>query len=346
MRYIQEKAISYDDICLIPQYSDMQSRSEADIRKWEYRNPIANSPMIHTSSPQMMKYLIDNNMMCTIHRYFKCASDQLQYVNGAVGDGQWKVFFSVGKCQIWIQYLIDNGINRFIVDMAHGHSDVCIKTVEFIRKNSPTAIIIAGNVSSKQGYIDLIMAGADAVRAGVASGSICSTHKNTAFGVPIVTNLLECLDAKSAHGGMLIADGGVRTAADVLKAIACGADFVFCGKLLSSTDLGLGPFYTKDKEECDPASTTPYYAQYAGMASHEMRVKNNSHNIKDVSIEGVSGLVKYSGKTDDVIRGIEANLRAGLSYCGARNWYEFFKRVVIREMSVSGIVEKDTHLDA
>jgi IMP dehydrogenase len=194
---------------------------------------------------------------------------------------------------------------------------------------------------------DLEVAGDQSYNVGgiIVHNSICSTAKNTAFGVPMVTSLLECAEGKAEVGGMLIADGGIRSAADILKAIACGADFVFCGKLLAATDLAEVPFYLEDKvSRC--ASFRAKYCEYAGMASHEMRMRNGTHDTTNVSIEGVSGLIKYAGTTKSVIENVEANLRAGLSYCGSRNWDEFYENVVIREMSTAGIVEKQTHLDA
>ena len=351
MIYRSEKTVSYDDICLVPAFSDLQSRSEANIKTLGcYQNPIVNSPMIHTSSVNIIRYFIANNMMCTVHRYFKCAVDQLQHVKAAVGEEYDSVFFSVGKSREWIDSLIHNGVRKFVVDMAHGHSTVCGDTVKYIKKQSPNAYIIAGNVATAEGYRYLRKCGAHGIRAGIAGGSICSTAKNTAFGVPIVTTILDCKEAKDDVGGLLIADGGIRSAADILKAVACGADLVFCGKLLASTNLAQGMFRNTNLEYTDLNGLTwsngePQYAEYAGMASHEMRMRNGSHDTKNVSIEGVAGLIKYTGATHDVIENINANLKAGLSYCGARNWKEFYEKVIIREMSTAGIVEKETHLD-
>ncbi len=356
MIYKKEKTVSYDDICLVPRYSDLSSRSEADISQLGFRNPIINSPMIHTTSPEMLSFLTSKNMLCTIHRYFKSAEEQLKYVKDAIGDKYAHVIFSVGKCTDWIQFLIDNGIMSFCVDMAHGDSKTCVDTVKYIYEYCDLPFIIAGNVATGDGYRRLIGAGASMVRVGIASGSICSTAKNTAFGVPMVTSLLECAEVKNDIGGKIIADGGTRSAADILKAIACGSDFVFCGKLLASTNLGIGPFYDRNKHLLDHMYIDMHYqgvqypseiayVEYAGMASHEMRMRNGSHDTKNISIEGVSGLIKYSGKTEDLIDSIEANLRAGMSYCGARNWKEFYDRAIIREMSTAGIMEKETHLD-
>lgn len=354
MKFVDKKTIAFDDICLVPRYSDLMSRSDATIELTSgYRNPIANSPMIHTSGTDMIRFMLGNNMMASVHRYFKSAEQQLAHVKKAVGSCFNEVTFAVGRCQEWIDTLYDAGVTRFGVDMAHGDSKICEDTIMYLKSKPNVTYIIAGNVATSEGYIRLIMAGATAVRVGIASGSICSTAKNTAFGVPMVTSLLECNEARGSVGGVMVADGGIRSAADILKAIACGADYVYCGKLLASTSLAEGPFFNKNKtdistillKDLPKEPTTIKYVEYAGMASHEMRMRNNSHKTKDISIEGVSGLINYTGHTPNIITNIEANLKAGLSYCGARNWVEFKDKVEIRMMSTSGIIEKETHLD-
>ena len=345
-----EKTISYDDVCLVPVYSDLMSRSEAKINTEFYSNPVISSPMIHTSSKNMIKYMVDNTMCTTVHRYFKTPKEQFMHVYDAVDESFQFVFFAVGRCEDWITQLNALGVNRYCVDMAHGDSKICIDTIKFIRKINPNALIMAGNVATRSAYVRLIYAGADMVRVGIAGGSICSTAKNTAFGMPMITSIMECADGKEEIGGILIADGGIRYASDMLKAIAAGADMCMCGKVLASTSEAEGPFYSSNMQVMDVGFNNAMdfvkYVEYAGMASHEMRMRNNSHVANEnTSIEGVFGKIKYTGTTDAVMKSINANLRAGMSYCGSRNWTEFKQRAIMRLMSVSGIVEKDTHLD-
>ena len=359
-----EPTISYDDVCLVPSYSDISSRSEASIATKYYSNPMMSSPMIHTSGKNMLRFFVDNNMCATVHRYFENATDQLKHVKDAVGDDYKKIFFAVGKCVHWIDTLHKNGVIAYCVDMAHGDSKTCVDTIKYIRSINTHAIIIAGNVATLPGYIRLIEAGADMVRVGIAGGSICSTAKNTAFGIPMITSIMECAEAKKQVGGILIADGGIRSAADMLKAIAAGADMCMVGKILASTSEAEGPFYNNDMKKLEiqngkflinqalygngynKIEVIPDLVEYAGMASHEMRMRNGSHIAdENTSIEGVAGKIKYTGTTDKVVKSINANLRAGMSYCGARNWDEFKNNAIMRIMSTAGILEKETHLD-
>jgi len=357
---LKHEAISYDDIALRPHYSDLDSRSDADIAVYPYKNPIINSPMIHTSSKHMLKFMLECEMLTTVHRYFESAEHQYRHVFDAVGTEFEKVFFAVGKDQRWIDLLIGRGVYRFVVDMAHGNSKACVDTVKYIRNQCIDSHIIAGNVATGDGYERLINAGANMVRVGIAGGSICSTAKSTAIGLPNVTSIIECNEAKKRVGGQLIADGGVTSSSDIIKAIGVGADMVMCGKILASTDLAEGPFYHDDIEldfllgaensfSCfiNPLTfgpTVPQFVEYFGMASTKAREYNGTHTT-NVSVEGVSGLIKYTGTTLDVINSIENNLRSGMAYCGSRTWLEFKQKVGIQRMSVSGIIEKDTHLD-
>lgn len=343
MKFIKQEAISYDDICILPSYSDLNSRADADISFWPYRNPIVNSPMIHTSSKAMIKYMVENNMLTTVHRYFKSADEQLQWVKDSINEKFDLVYFAVGKDKKWIDTLIKTGVNKFCCDFAHGNSKVCVETVEYINKNCEESIIMAGNVGDYDGYKRLRKAGASIIRVGIASGGICSTNINTGVGVAIITSVLDCKKAKDELGGYIVCDGGITNGGRIAKAIACGADFIMLGGLLASTDLAEGPFYDNNMNLVDETNTTPAFVEYFGMASSKARKHNGTHSVEN-SIEGVSGLHEYKGRTDDLIRGLEANMRASMSYIGTRTWQNFKRDVRIQRVSLSGQYEKMTHL--
>ena len=350
MKMLDGVGISYDDISIVPNRSTVESRSLVDVSVDEYSSPIINAPMYHTSNIAMLKYMLDNNNLTTIHRYYDSAENQLKDAM-EVGDSWNKIFFAVGKDTEWIDFLGENGVERFLVDMANGHSKLCVDTVKYINKKYPKALIMAGNVCTREGAYDLYSAGAKYLRVGIASGSICSTEINTGVGVPMVTSLLEISKFFNGDDSIrIIADGGIRTAGDMLKAIACGADYVMCGKLLASTSLARGPFYdnlllgsSNRKGKKSPKSSNPKYVQYGGMASTEIRSLGSKDMNK--SVEGVHGLLKYTGKTEEVIENVILNMKSGMSYSGAINFKDFKEDVRLIKISHASRIEKRTHLE-
>ena len=202
------KGLSFDDITLIPRYSDLESRSDADPSSCGYDLPIAMSPMNTITSLDMMKLFVDRNLIATLHRYFKNAEEQLDYAL-EMGDapqdvidreclmrgGSFEqarryadhVYFAVGSVHTkkeWIDYLFKNGIHKFCVDMAMGNSKHCVDTVEYIKSleygvldimdgrvlYETTPEVMAGNVVTKNGMERLINAGATLIRCGIGCG--------------------------------------------------------------------------------------------------------------------------------------------------------------------------------
>jgi IMP dehydrogenase len=308
-----------------------------------YSIPLIASCMDTVYSLELDKLLTEKKIMVMVHRYFNDYKEQLENSPGFSSDYR---FYAVGsttsdKGKQWIDGLIDAGIKHFVVDMAHGDSAACSDTVRYINQNCNDAKIIAGNVAVKSGFRRLQDAGAWAIRCGIGSGSICSTRTSTGFGVPLLTTVEDCAMVKD--GAYLIADGGVKNHGDIPKVISFGADFVMSGRLWAGTDLSAGDCYDKNKElicgyndideysaKYDSNRKRIAYKSYRGMASKAAR----QGVMKDSSIEGVSGLIPYTGTTEDFIKDLTNNLRASLSYAGAYNWKEF--RMNAKRIRISG----------
>lgn len=333
------KCLSFDDILLVPKYSELRSRSQANPASCGYSLPIVMSPMDLISTPQMIDCFTDSNLMATVHRYFKDPKEQYAYVSHCKELD--KVFFAVGSIQKykdWIDCLFNNGVHKFCIDMAHGDSILCVETVEYIKKLSPLNRVMAGNVVTKSGFEHLQKAGAEFIRVGIGGGSICSTRSSTGFGVPQLTSIEDCASRKTT--AKLISDGGIKNNGDIVKAMAVGADMVMCGKMLAQTSLAGGIEYDREKNICSNFGEVPVYKQYRGMASREAR----SGVMNYGSVEGVSGLVPYLGTTESLIEDLKLNLHAALSYCGTTNWDDFRRCVKIIQISDSSILESKTHV--
>jgi IMP dehydrogenase len=360
------ECLSLDDVLLSPKYSDLESRNDTDITVGDYNMPIVMSPMDTVTTKQMIKLFVDKGLLSSVHRYFKSAKEQLDFVNSIEYDDPNKqlynncrnvTFFAVGSIKNskdWIDYLFNNGVHNFLVDMAHADSKLCIETVKYLKKlqddnprfGSEKYIenIMAGNVATKSGFERLQSAGANYIRVGIGNGSICSTRINTGFGVPQFTAIQDCASRKNADT-YLVADGGVKSNGDIVKAIAAGADYVMLGKMLAGTEYGGGELYDKNKELI-PKSTeiknvydmSILYKGYRGMASKKAREGVLSY----ASIEGVSGLIPYTGKTEDLLNDIRLNLKSAMSYNGSRDWKDFKRTVKILKVSDSSILESST----
>lgn len=345
--------VSYSDVYLVPRYSDVGTSQKA-ILSTNYANapipfiaiPLVNAPMEAFGTQKMMELLV-SAFPVTVHRLFNSPQEQMEFVRpwlrNAVSE---KVFIAVGslyKWKDWIDYLIGLNLKRknrfsFLVDIANGDTKACIDTVKYIREQmSPYPVnIMAGNVATGSGYEHLMQAGANFIRVGLGGGSICSTRLQTGFGVPVLTSVLDCAHKKHPNA-YIIADGGIEYAGDICKAIAAGADMVMCGKLIAGTSLSYGAKFDEEGRQTADLSQVKF-VNYYGLASKT--ALNKLRKTAVGSIEGVDGLIPYTGDTLEVLEGILANLRQSMTYYGGcTNWDDFRRHAKFVQISPTGLTE-------
>ncbi len=234
------------------------------------------------------------------------------------------------------------GVDVLVVDIAHGHSDHVIQMVRNLKQRFPSLPIIAGNVATAQGVRDLADAGADAVKVGVGSGSICTTRIVTGFGVPQLSAILECSEAGSVLNVPIIADGGIRNSGDLTKSLAAGASTVMIGSLLAGTDESPGATVIRDGQR---------FKIVRGMASLSANVDRRMLNNGELAIEewgevvpeGVEATVPYKGAVVDVIYQLVGGLRSGMSYAGACSIDELWQAAEFIRITSSGMQESRSH---
>lgn len=234
------------------------------------------------------------------------------------------------------------GADVLVVDIAHGHSDHVINMVRLLKQRFPNVPIIAGNIATAQGVRDLVEAGADAVKVGVGSGSICTTRIVTGFGVPQLSAIIECAEAGQALNVPIIADGGIRNSGDLTKSLAAGASTVMIGGLLAGTDESPGATVIRQDRR---------YKILRGMASlsanmDRRRLEKNELAIEEwgeVVPEGVEATVPYKGALVDVIYQLVGGLRSGLSYAGACSIEELWQVAEFICITHSGMQESHPH---
>lgn len=333
-----KKALTYDDVLLVPQYSDIESRSEVDIGnalddKIRLDLPVLSAPMDTVTTVDMALAMRKGGGLGIIHRY-NSIDDQCTMVKEA-----WECVDFVGAAVgVTGDYLkrasrvVHQGARVLCVDVAHGHHQLVERAIKSIKDMLNDSVhIIAGNVATLEGFNALADWGADSVRCNIGGGSICSTRIQTGHGVPGLHTIFEC--AQSDRDAKIIADGGIRSSGDIVKALAAGADFVMVGSMLAGTDespgdIIIGAMNTKRKV-------------YRGMASKEAQFDWRG---KCSSNEGISATVRYKGPVANILAGLGNGIKSGLSYSGVRTITELQAKAQFICQTSAGAVESNTHI--
>ena len=203
-----------------------------------------------------------------------------------------------------------------------------IETMKWIKDSFTDIEIIAGNVATPEGVYDLAQAGAGAIKVGIGPGSMCTTRVITGCGVPQLTAIALCYEA--ASGVPIIADGGIRTSGDIVKAFAAGASTVMLGSMLAGTLETPGEIKQGKK-------------QYRGMASKAAQVSWRGGVPQGMAAEGESTYVSLKGHVKDVIFELTGGIRSGMSYISASSVGEIVSRARFIEMTAAGTRESRAH---
>lgn len=236
--------------------------------------------------------------------------------------------------------LVEAGADIIALDTAHGHSEAVLKTLKAVKKKYKVEVI-AGNVATYQGALDLFKAGADAVKVGVGPGSICTTRIVSGVGVPQLTAIKDCARAAARCGAAVIADGGIKFSGDITKAIAAGGGFVMLGTLLAGTDEAPGDIVTVNGKK---------FKAYRGMGSVGAMAAGSSDRYGQGGVEkrklvpeGVEGRVPCKGPVADILHQLAGGLRSGMGYCGCRNLAELRRDARFVRISAAGLKESHVH---
>jgi IMP dehydrogenase len=229
-----------------------------------------------------------------------------------------------------------------VVDTAHGHSAAVLAAIDRIKRLSNSVQVMAGNVATPEGARALIAAGADAVKIGIGPGSICTTRVIAGVGMPQFSAVLETAAVCREHGVPAIADGGVRTSGDIVKAIAAGADCVMIGSLLAGTDEAPGEVFLYQGRS---------YKSYRGMGSLSAMARGSADRYFQQEIndqlklvpEGIEGRVGYKGPVATVVHQLVGGLRAGMGYTGSASISELQRKARFRRVTGAGLRESHVH---
>jgi IMP dehydrogenase len=244
--------------------------------------------------------------------------------------------------------LLAAGADLLVLDIAHGHADHCLHMVKALRTIFPQAQIVAGNVASRDGARDLVEAGADAIKVGVGPGSICTTRIVTGFGVPQLTAIMDSVTGVVETGRPvpIIADGGIKTSGDMVKALAAGAKTVMVGSLFAGCEEAPGATVIRNGQKFKVVRGMASLGAAMGRKAVEKGEDESAESQEDwdkVVPEGVEAVVPYRGHVEELLYQLVGGLRSGLSYGGARNIAELQENAEFIEITPAGIRESNSH---
>lgn len=238
--------------------------------------------------------------------------------------------------------LTEAGVDVIVVDTAHGHSRGVLTAVETLKSRHGDLQVIAGNVATPQAARALIAAGADCVKIGIGPGSICTTRVVAGVGVPQFSAVMETAAACHELDVPAIADGGIRTSGDIVKAIGAGADVVMVGSLLAGTDESPGETFLYQGRS---------YKAYRGMGSLGAMARGSADRYFQAEVrdtlklvpEGIEGQVPYKGSMAPVIHQLVGGLKAGMGYTGSATVADLQVRTMFRRITNAGLRESHVH---
>ena len=244
--------------------------------------------------------------------------------------------------------LLDAGADLLVLDIAHGHADHCIEMLKNLRAKFPNAQLVAGNVASKEGAYDLAMAGADAIKVGVGPGSICTTRIVTGFGVPQLTAIMDSVAGVKAAGRNIpiIADGGIRTSGDMVKALAAGAATVMMGSMFAGCEEAPGATVIRNGQKFKVVRGMASLGAAMGRKAVEGQQDESAEDPEDwdkVVPEGIEAVVPYRGNVEEVLYQLVGGLWSGLSYGGAFTIEELQEKAEFIQITPAGLRESRSH---
>lgn len=323
-----QQSLTYDDISLIPtEVSRIKSRTEAstscEFLGLKLSVPVVSSPMDTVTGIEMAKALTELGCLGILNRFDSSLKEIME--NQSHKNQIRGVSISLAAEIEEVKKLAED---KYIIciDTANANNDSVLRKTEEVKKSFPDTKILVGNIAHGASLQQLEDCGADAVRVGIGSGSVCSTSIQTGIGIGQVSSLLDVLFARNDKKLKIkvIADGGIKSAGDVSKAIALGADAVMLGRMLAGT-----------KET--PGEVIKYSGQlwkkYRGSASFGVKMRNEF-------IEGEETMVGYKGTVKHVIDSIMDGLRSSMSYMNCFTLDELRKTETFAILSNSSYLER------
>lgn len=333
----RDSGLTFDDVLIIPSKSEVRSRRDPSLRSKLTKTKFLETPILSAN----MDTVTEANMAIAMHKMggigilhrFMATEQQVEEIRRVKEAGALIISASIGVNADFkerAEALVNAGVNLMTIDIAHGHSVQMMETLKWLKDKFSNLEIIAGNLATPEAAIDLIEAGADAIKVGIGPGSMCTTRIITGCGVPQLTAIALCAEAAESYGVPIIADGGIRTSGDMVKAFAAGASTIMLGSMLSGTIETPGDIVNGKK-------------QYRGMASKKAQISWRGDMPAGMAPEGESTFVTVKGTVENVISELTGGIRSGMSYVNANTIEEIKLKAKFMAMTANGISESRAH---
>lgn len=321
MKILDDVKLDYSDVLLLPKRSQYSSRSEVSLErtfKFKYSTdtwtgvPIMVSNMDTTGTIEMALELQKHKVLTCLHKYY--TSDDI--LKSKLNREYYAISTGINNNDLDnLDEIIKNVDIKFIcIDVANGYMTKFIEKCRLIREKYPNKILIAGNVCTSEGVLELVMNGkVDIVKVGIGSGSCCTTRKQTGIGMPQLSAVIECADTAHGLDAHIISDGGLQVVGDFSKAYGAGADFVMSGSMFAGHNESGGELI-----EVDENGKKKIYKIFYGMSSSTAMNKYSGGVAKYRSSEGKSVKIEHRGPVENTILDIQGGIRSCMTYLGAK----------------------------
>jgi len=324
MKILEDVKLDFSDVLLMPKRSSYASRSEASLeRKMKFKYsplewqgiPIMVSNMDTTGTIEMAQALSKHKIITCLHKYYTYTDIPLD-----LNRDYYAVSSGISEKDLLKLDDIVRHVNPKIIcmDVANGYMSKFVEACADVRRKYPDKILIAGNICTSEGVLDLVMNGkVDIVKVGIGSGSCCTTRKQTGIGMPQLSAVIECSDTAHGIDAHIISDGGIQINADFSKAYAGGADFVMSGSMFAAHKESGGELVSVSNPKDESSNKT--YKIFYGMSSTTAMDKYSGGVAKYRSSEGKTVKLEYRGPVEDTILELLGGIRSAMTYLGAKS---------------------------
>lgn len=318
MKILDDVKLDFSNVLILPKRNQYSSRSEVTLErtfKFKYSPyswtgvPIIVSNMDTTGTIEMALEMQKHKVLTCLHKYYTC--DEL--LAASLNKEYYAVSTGINTTDLNnLDKIMQNLDPKFIcIDVANGYMIKLIETCKIIREKYPNKIIIAGNVCTSEGVLELVLHGkVDIVKVGIGSGSCCTTRKQTGIGMPQLSAVMECADTAHGLDAHIISDGGLQVIGDFSKAYGGGADFVMSGSMFAGHNESGGKLIEENGKT---------YKIFYGMSSQTAMTTYSGGVAKYKSSEGKTVKIEHRGPVENTILDIQGGIRSTMTYIGSKN---------------------------